>query len=323
MHHMQPLNAPTRPEAEATMQDAAADLRKYSALAEEHFGHKLCKSNMHALNCRLLTQQMTRGHTVFYGEWWVEVMVQVTKGIVKYRNTQTPELVVVNWLLLRSALARIRVRHPEHARDLEHWFPDIGAAEMRGANLDDSDSHQMLGSGHVPRRADQVEGASSALQQFIRNFSPAGWQVNMAADARILIYTQAQVLAGLESLIFHSTGYKKARSRVSYYVHVQYEETVAGRRDKKHYIGEVKSLMLCKPGAGEAGPLRIATADLYHAQLLHTATGAIWRVANAAVPRLPRYSVALDHVVGKVAYMGKQGAAAYYMAYHMSSTQAS
>jgi hypothetical protein len=214
VHHMQPLNAPDRPAAEAAMSDAAKKLRRFSALAEQHFGRLLCKSNLHALNCRLLRQQLQRGHTVFYGEWWVETMVQVTKSIVKYRNTQCPELVVVNWLLLRRALANLRFEHPEHAKDLEEWFPDIGATKMCGANLDESDSHQMLGSGRFLSRPAEVQAASRVLRNFIINFAPVGWRVGMVAGSRFYSYTHAHVVTR-DSMVIHSTSYRRARSRVS------------------------------------------------------------------------------------------------------------
>jgi hypothetical protein len=69
--------------------------------------------------------------------------------------------------------------------------------------------------------------------------------------------------------------------------------------------------------------LRLATADLYEAQAVDTPMGSIWRVASAAVPRHKGYGVDISsHILSKVAYMGLQGAAAYYMAYQFSSTLA-
>jgi hypothetical protein len=53
----------------AASKQAAKDLWDYSVLAEQHFGHLLCKKNMHKLNCELPRQQEQRGHAAYQAEY--------------------------------------------------------------------------------------------------------------------------------------------------------------------------------------------------------------------------------------------------------------
>ena len=59
---------------------------------------KLLTPNLHLLICRLTDQAKEMGDTVFFSELWVERMIQLVKGQLKYRARGAPEVVITSRL---------------------------------------------------------------------------------------------------------------------------------------------------------------------------------------------------------------------------------
>ena len=142
IHHFRLLDVTedTEDAGRQLMLDAHNKLRRYSELAERHIGPSICTYNLHMANCRLLRQQASRGHTVYYGEWWMEQLVQSMKSTVKYRTSKNPEPVIVNAVLLLKAMAIAQTRY--NLKTLEDHIPD--SQEMKGFNLDQNHEKLLL-----------------------------------------------------------------------------------------------------------------------------------------------------------------------------------
>jgi hypothetical protein len=259
----------------------------------------------------------------------VEALVQMVKSVVKYRNTQKPEVVVVNWLLMLRALATARAQHPQ-LQSYEEAIPST--LLMHGSNLDHSEGSQLLGAGrqlpcnHNARLGPSAGAARAMLLQYVDVFTPAGWSQQLASAASLLCYSHAHVITHAESLIVQSRLYSRATKRVSQYVLCKFlvgEET-------RCYIGEILYFLRCN--SADAGILRLAVADLYPAELqVQAAGGQLWRAYTDVSRGVPRnrgleihrsYPVGLHDILAKVAPAGSKGDVHFYMPYAMCSNLA-
>ena len=326
LHHMRMGDASLDEEGfKAARHAARIDLEEYAGLAEGHFGRVLCKYNLHMLVCRLWQQQRKRGHTAFYSEFWVELLVQLVKSSTKYRSTTQPELVIVNHLLLERTLAVLKREH-----GLRYFEEYISGGEMRGFNLDDGTLCQLLGSGKVLQPAQHAD-AEEVIVRYLKDFKPDGWveaaSVGHEEDAELpggwarelvglgvdlLQYTYAAqhvgADAGGQELVLKSLAYLRSVKRVSYYVQVRYEE----RGAECLYVARIKHFLKCSCTsdaalAVENAPevLRIAVCDLFTAQKAQFGCGAILRVKDLTRPAYVNYpvSLSLGHVDRKLVYM--------------------
>lgn len=326
LHHMRMGDASLDEEGLKAARHAARNsLEEYAKLAEGHFGKVLCKYNLHMLVCRLWQQQRKRGHTAFYSEFWVELLVQLVKSSTKYRSTTQPELVIVNHLLLERTLAVLKREH-----GLRYFEEYISSGEMRGVNLDDGILCQLLGSGKVLRPA-QLADAEEVLVRHLKDFKPDGWvkvaSIGLEVDAELpggwarelvsegvdfLQYTYAaqhvDADLGGQELVLKSLAYLRSVKRVSYFVQVRYEERGAERT----YVARIKHFLRCTctsdaAFADEGAPevLRIAVCDLFAAKKVQFEYGSFLRVKDLARPAHVNYpvSLTLGHVDRKLVYM--------------------
>ena len=122
---------------------ASHALAQYSQLCQEHFGHLLCKYNLHIANCRFVRQTHARGHTCFATEYWLETMVKYVKGLCK---GNTPELAATSSILLHQLSNYMKFEHGIHSGviSFDDMVPEYGSGPMRGKNLDEVDDEGML-----------------------------------------------------------------------------------------------------------------------------------------------------------------------------------
>lgn len=296
-------------------------LRQFSVMAEQLFeGHPLCTFNLHTLNCRLAVQQKVRGHTSFYGEWWVESLVQELKSTVRGRSTRTPEPAAVNDMAMRQALQAAKAAHP-NLRTVDEWVSSWDTGAMRGKNLDPGVSGLgLLGSGRALLVRTELPEARKALSVHVRDFQPVGWSQHHVEDASFLLYQYAYKGATAEdpSLIIQSKAYLRARSRVSCYALVRIEEG----DELVTYVAHVLYFLLCtpQPTSSLSTPippqLRLAIADLYRVHASSTGDSptpgvqpVLYKVTNLGSPlRQHRaYPLDLEYIQRKVVYMGEVG----------------
>lgn len=357
-HHFRSLPQTLDNEEVGQARNAASEaLLRYSCAAQEHFeGTPLCTYNLHVLNCRLPTQQVTRGHTSFYGEWWVEYLVQLVKSTVRGRATTSPELVAVNDLQLAQ---KLHLTHSCHSnlKTVDELIPEWDSGNMQGYNLDMGHAGLgLLGSGRSPRRRDEMGDVIRALQQYLNHFPSPEWDGIPMDKVRFTLYQHAYKGATQEdpSMVLQSESYRRARSRMSCYVSVVYEEA----QGLVTYVAHVKYFMVCQPPAAEtagqgevsgdgsedehrdpvpststdpagANPasssrynnhseLRIAVSDLYRA----VEEDGLYKVTRFGNPeaRYTGYPVELGLFRRKLMHMGKVGAPlAYFSRYEAVS----
>jgi hypothetical protein len=246
---------------------AVAELKLYAQLVQQRFGTHMCKFNLHLLVCRIAKQEAARGRAAHSTEYWLENLIQWAESTVRYRTTKYPELVLAHDIMLDDAIARCTAKHEcvrgklyewEHVDGLgmTHRYPDDGG----------SDGSQLLGRGtllsHHDRQAWQVD---DAVQAYVADFRPAGWNSQLVEDSDIIMYTYAQA-AGSELL--HSTRYTRARSRVSYNVWCQFwegevEEVVCGDECEAptDYIGKVSHFVKVVPPVMSAVDESVGSPD--------------------------------------------------------------
>ncbi|GMH34979.1 hypothetical protein BSKO_02840 [Bryopsis sp. KO-2023] len=104
-------------------------------LGETLGGGKMCTFKLHILNCRAKEQHCRSGHPSFSLEYWVERMVQLVKKSVKYRTTAHPELIFVNTHLVRCAMTRARIHHPD-CTSFDELLPNFCFKNLSGPGVD-------------------------------------------------------------------------------------------------------------------------------------------------------------------------------------------
>jgi hypothetical protein len=323
-HYEEPRNA-TSEQVKADFlvasKEAANCLQEYAVLAEVHFGHLLCKSNLHKLVCQLPVQQRVCGHAAWYMEYWVEMMVQFCKRFTKFLTTSTPELLLVNQLLLKSALINASSFH-EGLQTFDELVPAWGGDKevVRGSLLDvlGADGEGFLGSGVLVQLTSCVDEVAGVLDKFYQDFpdgttklSPDTNEQLRFTPADMVRYTSAH-RGGVETV--HSVLYKRTRLRESCYVQVRYEEQVpGGGYEEVLYVGKVQYFLgALSTGYNEAEwpaetprdvgiSLRLAVSDLYRATVMATPMGDLLEVRTFDHPTHKLYPVQLDKIDFKVA----------------------
>jgi hypothetical protein len=323
-HYEEPEDSTTEQVKEAFLaasNTAAESLREYAVLAEVHFGHLLCKSNLHKLICQLPVQQRECGHAAWSTEYWVEMMVQLCKRFTKFLTTSTPELLLVNQLLLMSALVNASAVH-DGLKTFDELVPAWGGDPevVRGSLLDalGEGGEGFLGSGTLVSTTSSEAEVGGVLDKFYEDFPEGpgkadpntGEQQHFTA-ADMVMYSSAH-RAGVETV--HSVSYKRTRLRESFYVQVRFEEQGAsGMYEEVLYVGKVQYFLgaLAK-GYDEADwdmepprkvdiSLRLAVADLYNATIKPTPMGDLLEVRRFDNPRHKLYPVQLGKLDFKVA----------------------
>jgi hypothetical protein len=318
-HYSEPKDASSSEIKAAFVEDskrAAEALWRYSVLAEDHFGHLLCKSNLHKLNCILPRQQLARGHAAWCAEYWVEMMVQDCKRFTKFLTTKTPELLLVNQLLLQGSLHRTSAEH-QGLKTFDDLVPSWGGDPevVRGSCMDTFETDGLLGTGARIKKTDETSEVAAVVAQLYKDFpgtvgkvdSVTGEDVHLRASD-MLRYTYAS-RGGFETI--HSEMYRRARTRESFYVQVRYEEdNGSGGFDEVLYVGKVRYFLGALEGGADTDEdedgadvptkvalcLRIAVSDLWVAHKKKYPTGDILEVEDMAKPKELRYPVELQRV---------------------------
>ena len=155
------------------------------------------------LCCRALQQQEQRGLTGYDPEYWVENGIQDCKSLVKYRSTHDPEIVIVNSLMVRLALAVMRrdygyMHGQPYLQTLHERIPEMRTGQRRLKISDDGDANtgsQLLGLGAEPTVAQEPEVVNSIKQAVAE--SPEMWQANFPLhtvnDCTLTIYNRAHL----------------------------------------------------------------------------------------------------------------------------------
>jgi hypothetical protein len=320
----------------ATANAIAQDhLRQYAILAERHFGHQLCKQNLHKLSCQLPIQQARCGHAAWSMEFWIEMMVQFCKRYTKFLTTSTPELLLVNQLLLSSALTNASALH-EGLKTFDELVPAWGGDPevVRGSWLDtqDDNGEGFLGSGSLITNGEEQSQVDAILAKLYEEFpdtpckpDPTGVEDRLQFQHSDMLRYVSAHRGGVETV--HSTAYKRTRLRESFYVKVRYEEPVTDARgrgvldaegeqmyEEVLYIGKVRYFLGALTGGysddmitPDGQPpqkvdlaVRIAATDLFKGKLLRTDLGDLVEVKDWTRPKHSLYPVALGKMDYKV-----------------------
>jgi hypothetical protein len=267
---------------------AVSELKQYAALVQQHFGVQMCKFNLHLLVCRIAKQEAARGRAAHSTEYWLEDLIQWAKSTVRYHTTKYPELVLADDIMLDDAIDRCTAQHECVRAKLYEWEHVDGGMTHRYPDDGANDGSQLLGRGTLLSHHDRLAlGVDAAVHAFVADFKPPGWSSDLIEGCNIVMYTYAQA-AGSELL--HSTGYTRARSRVSYNVWCQFwegevGEAVSGGQEAEtptDYIGKVRHFVKVVPpvvSADQLGQcerpevLRLAIMDLHLLQGVDAGVG--------------------------------------------------
>lgn len=206
-------------------------------------------------------------------------------------------------------------------------IPQYQAGAMRGKNLDDgSQQVQLLGSGKALPASDR-QAAIAAVQQFVDDFpdSAPGWTREMITADRLLMYQHADHRpSDANAMVILSQAYTRARSRVSYYVEVEYYEGSDTAPTK--YVARVKYFVAATPESSSsaqtasdeaaADTLRLAVADLYKYEVVQQRIGDLIKVPNMKSPTCQNYPVDLAIIRRKLVILGDESSVACFMPYN-------
>jgi hypothetical protein len=180
--------------------------------------------------------------------------------------------------------------------------PDDGAA----------DGSQLLGRGKVLGATERVNlGVDAAVEEYIREFEPAGWSLDVLAGSTVTLYSSAQAEG---SELLHSVRYTRARSRVSYNVLCRFWEGELGDSSSDvsepevptYYIGRINFFVKVTPpdamdvdfaDEGGAESLRLAVMDLHLVQRIDSGVGIIYQsvtyCSGSTACEHPNYALSL------------------------------
>jgi hypothetical protein len=265
----------------AAYEAANEKMQRYAELAETWFGHKLCKPNLHSLRCPLPAQLAVRGHTSFYMEFWVEMLVQWAKHMTKFRTTGCPEKLIVGTILMRLALDRLLSSSALPLMTVSQWLDSVAGVARedtyQGRQLDDGeeDGTGFMGAGTRVGKLQEQE-CKTAMETHFKLFPDDDWGMQLVNKGGMLVYTQAHN-GGAD--VIHSQAYGRSRSRVSHNIRVRYEEGAEGV--EALYVGVVRYFLLARPCTADGHipdkdrKLRFAIMDLYDARDTHAKIGNI------------------------------------------------
>lgn len=273
-----------------TVQAAAAQLRAYACLVQQHFGPKMCKFNLHVLVCRLLAQELARGKAAFGNEYWVENLIQWAKGVVSNRTTKYPELVLVSEILQDEGLARARRQHFGHVQSFEELHPPTSLPSTASVTDEGAaDGTVLRGSGRLLTSAMRARWGMlvEALNERVRRgLDVPGWHAADFATASCVQYTSAEVRGGE---VVHSTSYLRARSRQSFYVLLTLTEGDPAR--VVEYMARV--LFFVKLSAATKPEARLAVCELFRVDPQAGAVGTLWHAKRFLGQRACMFAASL------------------------------
>ena len=159
-------------------------------------------------------------------------------------------------------------------------------------------------------------GVDAAVEEYIREFEPAGWSFDVLAGSTVTLYSSAQ---GEGSELLHSVCYTRARSRVSYNVLCRFWEGELGDSSSDssqpevptYYIGRINVFVKVTPPdamdvdfavEGGAEPLRLAVMDLHLVQRVdsgHHGVGIVYQsvtyCSGSTACKHPNYALSLRY----------------------------
>ena len=288
--------------------DARNNLWEYAKLAQELMGHKLCKYNLHQLNCRLFRQMAERGHCAFDAEYWLESLVRYYKTLVRGHGTTCPELYGASTMLLHQLVSRMKWDGADDGdtslKSLEEMLPKAYDQRcMHGKNLDVPDpltDIQLLGNGKKVKKKDR-----GVTFNIIRDALARLRRLAYQDEDRVTIMEYQHAALGTE--VFKSVSYFRARTRVSYYT------TFSGTGGRE-YIAMIKYFVRSGGQIPDAIDFRLAVCDVFLATSTRGLSGYVLHVADLSTPLYRDEGMLLQDIGTKVVSMlnGDEGWFAHY-----------
>lgn len=232
--------------------------------------------------------------------------MQRAKRVTKFRTTWCPELLLVNHLLLDDALVQNLCKFPEELRTEEEQCTGQSTADAASRwhhpdGGDESIGDTLLGSGTIALVRERGS-IRALLETLLADFQsiPSSWsQFFEAASADDMLWYSRLSLRGFE--LVHTSHYKLAKSRVSHYCQVRFEETLGANVELVHYIAKLtRALKLTDKANGNT--LRIAVCDLYRSSRIESAGSVSFGVVPRAGPDVADYPVLLEMLENKVVF---------------------
>jgi len=254
-----------------------------------------------------LKQQLARGLPGYELDFWTENGIQDFKSLVKYRGTHDPEIIGVNSLMVRHALAKMKRDFGYHdgkpyLQTVHERVPKMRAGDRVLRISDDGDAStgsQLLGLGTEASVLESSDIVSSINQAVAESEDMWKFPLHAVEACNFTIYRRAH-LRGVEVLL--SESYEAIKSRFSHFALAEWEGQAT-------YI--VKILYFVKVEsphddsyvtASTDGAMRFAVCHLYNQCELSTATGSCHRVTRQqqSKPAYQHYAVDLEVLNCKV-----------------------
>ena len=150
-------------------------------------------------------------------------MVQKCKCTTNYRSTHDPEVLLVNTLMQKHALA-VAMRDFSY-KSFDQLLPYYRNADLQVLHADDGDNNgtQMIGKGTIPTLPEQTQVLK--LLKKAQSDYPGHWQgwpqQLQLRHMHLVTYQRAQLGKSFELL--HSESYLRPRTRKSYFATVYFE----------------------------------------------------------------------------------------------------
>lgn len=278
-------------------EEARNSLWEFSKMAEDLFKHKLCKFNLHQVNCRLVKQCLVRGHCAFDAEYWLESMVRYYKTLVRGHGTTCPELFSASSMLLHQLATKMRLE----------GFGEValeGLVEkaMHGLHLDVPDlitDTQLLGNGKKVKQADKAH----VLSIVNKAMAQRGLRYQDPSLVTIMLYQHAAV----NTEVFKSMSYLRAQTRVSYF-------TSFSGSGGREYVVKIKYFVRAGGVQPDETDMRIAVCDVFLAVSTRGLSGHLLHVPDMKNPLYIDEGMKVDKIGTKIVSMivGDKGWFAHY-----------
>lgn len=134
-------------------------------------------------------------------EMWVERVMQMIKGPIKYRLSTHPEKLFVNMYQLRQAVSRMKLAHSE-LKSLEEIMDQLTRHSKSYDVLEDSEESirvQFIGAGRKISEAQKELTQQQAWQQVYKEYTQdlqaAGWtqELLLSAEAEVQELSRASI----------------------------------------------------------------------------------------------------------------------------------
>jgi hypothetical protein len=219
---------------EPAVREAAREhLRKYAKAVETYLPVHLCTFNLHLIVCHSYKQKTQTGTIFELLEFWIERGVGDGKEVVKYRLTSGPEKVVVGHHLLKRRLEELD-RRPNMQNLPKKYFPRRGQHVM----VDEAPANvnSFIGTGELTlldAPAGNGMSDADAIYRCLNQYTIHFFLRNIEAWRYQNAWIGGEVV---QSLV-----YRRARSRVSYNVRVDWVKgSITGTREVRfgmvHYL---------------------------------------------------------------------------------------